>query len=574
MNIDQIIYINPIPLYKHYNATTDWQKQNIDDSIQTYKKLLIDHLLQKYHYYNGSGLYQIAHDEFNKQVGKPTIYGTTNRYSLVQAILELQPQYELIPGSNLTKKVSHVKINFDLQQLLDLQDMETLMVKLYGDVDITDETKVDITPIDINSLKSYIKGNENLSYQNEKIKRYNQQAKMLLNIAEYTGGIFPQIINESDFGRRYYKGINLQNTSKIVRAACLGDHYEYDLNAAVYAIKLNFCSEISNQKFTYTSEYIEGGGKYKDSIRKRIAKYCFDIDEGSKYFNSRVDIIKQAITAIGFGALKTTNGFYDKKGDWMPTSLYDIFCFTGSNGRSRISYQKTVDGVKIDSIDLFLKEPWMKEFVQEQQTMTKLITDYLIDNKEVTKELHPFLVDGRNAINRNKLMAYMFQSAERSIMDYASNLIKKQKVNVLLRVHDAIFTDRKINLGELHYEIKEKFVSNKLSWLGSKIIIFSEEQYNGYSYDDEVTQHKERIRLEELRAGGRSPGIKPFNFQAVSYDDGKPADNYCDYGQTRYDPDNDPFVEDMTNTERTEHYRILGVNDPTDKTTDFIKRYL
>ena len=28
MNIDQIIYINPIPLYKHYNATTDWQKQN------------------------------------------------------------------------------------------------------------------------------------------------------------------------------------------------------------------------------------------------------------------------------------------------------------------------------------------------------------------------------------------------------------------------------------------------------------------------------------------------------------------------------------------------------------------
>ncbi len=574
MNLTELIPINANLLYNHYNATQDWQKQNIDANIQTYKKLLIDHLIAKYQYYNGSGLYQIAHDDFNKQVGKPTIYGSSNRYSLVQAILELEPQYELIPGSNLTKKVSHVKLNFDLQQILDLQDMETLMVKLYGDVDITDESKVDITPIDINSLTAYIKGNENLSYQNDKIKKYNQQAKMILSIAKYTGGVFPQIINESDFGRRYYKGQNLQNTSKIVRAACLGNHYEYDLNAAVYAIKLNFCSEISNQKFTYTSEYIEGGGKFKDSIRKRLTKYCFDINEGDKYFDSRVDIIKQAITAIGFGALKTTNGFYDKKGDWMTTSLYDIFCFTGSNGKSRIAHQKTIDGVKIESIDLFLKEPWMKEFVQEQQTMTKLITDYLIDNKEVTKETHPFLLDGRNAINRNKLMAYMFQSAERSIVDYATDIIKKQKVNVLLRVHDAIFTDKKINLAELHYEIKEKFVSNNLSWLGSKIIIFGEKEFNAYSYDDEITQHKERIRLEELRAGGQSPGIKKFNFKSMSYDDSKPADNYCDYGQTQYDPDNDPFVEDMTNAERTEHYRILGVNDPRDNTPDFIKQYL
>jgi hypothetical protein len=575
MNLDQYITIDPIPIYKFYNAKTDWQKQNIDNGLEIYRSLLISYILDKYQYYEGNNLYQIAHDDFNKNVGKPTIYGSTNRYSLVQAILETEPKYELIKGSNYTQKVSFVKLNFDLQKILDAQDIETLMIKLYGEVDITDENKVDLTPIDIKSLTAYIKGNEALSYQNDKLKEYNQQAKLILAIAKYTGGVLPQIINESPFGRRYYKGQSLQSASKIVRAASLGDHYEYDLNAAVYAIKLNFCSELTEQKFTYTSEYIEGGGKFKNSIRKRLAKHCFDIKENDKYFDSRVDIIKQAITAIGFGALKTSHGFYDKNNDWTPTSLYDIFCFTGSNGKSRIAHQKTIDNVKYESVDLFLNDSWMKEFIKEQQTMSKLITDYLIENKEVTKETHQFLVDGRNSINRNKLMAYMFQSIERSIMDYTSEIIKSQNINVLLRVHDAVFTDRKVNLSELHLAIIERFINPKLTnWLGSQIIIFDEKQSNGYSFDDEILAHKERIRCEELRAGGTSPGVKKLTYKHVSYDDSSPYNDSCDYGQSEYDPDNDSYVEAMTHAERREHYRILGYNPNKDDIPEDIRRLL
>ena len=51
-------------------------------------------------------------------------------------------------------------------------------------------------------------------------------------------------------------------------------------------------------------------------------------------------------------------------------------------------------------------------------------------------------------------------------------------------------------------------------------------------------------------------------------------DSLTDYGQNEYDPDNDPFVQDMTTQERKEHYRILGVSDPYDNTPELLKRYL
>jgi len=492
MSYSNIIHIDPQPIYDYYNATKDWQKERIDVHIDKYLKTLVQFLFDKLHYQD-SDLYQIAHKEFVDNTPQIAIYGSKpeKKVELGSVIQKLEtcPYKIVYEGNNLTGKVSFVTLNFEMKNILLLKDAEQMVVKMYDGIDLTDTSLVDITPIDKHSLESFLKGNTNFKRQNEKIQEYNNQARQIKLVSDYLGGVFPQVISESDYGRRYYKGFSLQNVSKIIRNAALGDNYEYDLNSAVYSIKLNYAAEITDKKFTHTSEYIELAGKYKDAIRKRLALDCFDTNENDKYFENRVKVIKHAITAIGFGATKTGHGFFDKKNNWQHSSLFDIFCYTikDENGTKKIPYQKVINhktNEKKLSIDLFLEDPWMKQFIEEQQEMSKLIVKACIDNEVISKETHPFLVDGRNALNSNRVMAYFFQKTERLIMDRTHEFIEKSGVKVLLRVHDAIYVDRKIKLGELHTMLIEKFISSNLSWLGSKIISFEETFNEGYSYDE------------------------------------------------------------------------------------------
>ena len=584
MDYNQYIPINPIPLYLHFNATKDWQKKRVDEAITQYQINLVDALVDKLRYQEAD-LYQIAHDDFVKKCGQMTIYGSKNKKEFALVAYNTAKLYTIVQGGNsINGKVSFVTINFNLKQLLRTKNTEDLLVKLYGDVDINDPKQVDITPIDMASLRAYMKANENYRNQNDKLKEYYEQADNILMIAEMTEGVLPQIINESDFGRRYYKGFNLQNVSKIVRHAALGDNYEYDLNTAVYAIKLNYASDITNKKFTYTSEYIEGGGKYKDSIRKRLALDCFDIDQNDKFFENRLKIIKQAITAIGFGATKTGHGFFDKKNNsWKSTSLYDIFCYTfkGADGKPKMMpYTKTINGVKHLSVDLFLQDAWMSEFINEQQEMTQLITDFMINEKAVTKESHPYLVDGRNALNRNRVIAYFFQSTERAIMDTSIEYMESNGAKILLRVHDAVYVDRKVNLKELHVLLTDTFVSDNIKWLGNKIISFEETFNQGYSYDDNLEAHQSRIAMEERKAlneKGITPGFNKvsLNMPKVTYNnDDKCYDGvgYDGSGYNNYNPQLDESVTDMTIDERERHYKIVGYNP--NKLPDFIQSLL
>ena len=562
MNLTQYIPINPQPVYDYFNAKKSWQKVNIDVMIDHYRETLVKYLIDKLKF-NDADLYQIAHDDFATTCGLQSIYGSKKQEKFANVMKDIAKLYNIYkPGDSYNKKVSFVTLNFNLKQIIRAKSSEDMLIHLYGDIDLTDTNTVDLIPINMNSLRAFIKGNENYHTRNEKVKEYHEEAEGILMVAEMTNGILPLIISESEYGRRYYKGkgLNLQNTSKIVRNAALGDNYEYDLNTAVYAIKLNYASDITDKKYTYTSEYIEGGGKYKDSIRKRLAKHCFDIDENDKFFENRLKIIKQAITAIGFGATSNSHGFYDKKGDWQHTSLSDIFkySFKGVDGKThKADYTKMVNGKKVKSLDLFLQDIWMSQFINEQKEMTNLITDYMINEGVVTKTDHTFLVDGRNALNRARTIAYFFQKTERLIMDTSAKFVEDNGGKILLRVHDAMYVNKKINLKELHVLLQEQFVSSNLSWLGSKIISFEETFNQGYSYNDDDESDIDEAFSRLTGVEHVKPIVKIAKKISKQVTEGF-YDNGCDYGQTEYDPENDPMLEDMTYIERQEHYRIMG----------------
>ncbi len=562
LDLSDIIKIDHEVIYAHYNATTDKHKATIDIKLNLYRNLLVELLLKRSHYTTGSDLYQFPHDEFRTKVGKISVYGAKpgKQEELVTVVRNLQPQYKIAyenKGSNHKGKVSFMELNFEMRRLVDLQMGAELLVKSYGDIDITDPSKVDITPIDIKSLKAYIKGNENhRSAKTDKMKSYKKAAETVLLIAETAGGVLPQIIVESDYGRRYYKGPNLQTISKVVRGAALGDHYEYDLNAAVYAIKLNICSMLTDKKFTYTSEYIEGGGKYKQKIRELITKNVFGIDKSNEFYSDRLSKVKGAITAIGFGASRSGVNFKDPKGNWQQSSLDDIFSYTTKIDGKTKKFD-IWDQNKVKTVEKFISDPWVVNFMAEQVEMTKLIVNYMIESKTITKETHPFLVDGRNAINHNRAMAYVFQTTERNIMNTVEKFIEQSGKKVLLRVHDAIFTKQKINMLELHVMLQETFVNESLSWLGKKIICLEEEFAQGYSYDTEDESDIDAAWSKLTGKTHTAPKVKIEYEPTKRIVEGQYNDS-CDYGQSEYDPDNDPYIEDMNESERKEHYRILG----------------
>jgi hypothetical protein len=237
--------------------------------------------------------------------------------------------------------------------------------------------------------------------------------------------VLPQIPKPSPYGRVYYKGINIQNVSKEVRIACLGEHYTYDLNAAVYAIKLMMVKKILKEQgiddfghFTYTKEYLD----WKSPLRKHLSKHITAYEDGEK-------LVKEAITAIGFGA-RIGGGSWLIDGEWHTTSIEDIIM--NPNDRKN-----------------FMNDPWIKSFVKEQQTMTKLISeDFIKSDGFVESVINIPNMFKNDKIRKSQVMSYVFQHTEKAIMD-----IITENIPVIARVHDSFITKRKLT-GEETIKIK------------------------------------------------------------------------------------------------------------------------
>ncbi len=63
-----------------------------------------------------------------------------------------------------------------------------------------------------------------------KINTKISKAIRIYRTAELCNGQLIQIINKSNFGRVYYKGVNLQSVDKEIRVIALGDCIEYGID--------------------------------------------------------------------------------------------------------------------------------------------------------------------------------------------------------------------------------------------------------------------------------------------------------------------------------------------------------
>jgi hypothetical protein len=323
-----------------------------------------------------------------------------------------------------------------IDMLIESSDTNELVTMFYGD--LTDETinSLVTVDVDINSLNNFISHCDNelsnlsksVEYKNQ-IRRNRYQAKYVKIISEffydaYDKYCFPMIPNKSDYGRTYYKGINLMNMKEEVRRAVIGDYHQYDLNAAVYAIKLMLAKDVladKNEsdfgKFTYTKEYLDR----KSNLRRDLAKEC--LIKMNMPYKGKVKIIKEAITAIGFGARIGAGSWQTTDNEWQNPALNDIIM--NKEDRER-----------------FINHNFVKNFVKEQQEMLKLIVNHYLEDDEFVNKITPIknMFNNNGRVRKAQVMAYLFQHTEALIMNEVASLAGQD----VFVIHDALITKKPI----------------------------------------------------------------------------------------------------------------------------------
>jgi hypothetical protein len=337
-------------------------------------------------------------------------------------------------GNNLNRELSMAQANYTMEEVIMAagtpQELwNQVYQQQYSQELLTHE--YDVVAIDMRSLENYMRSNLSQDRDNPQtrpalIEEWDENlkhAQKLWMLADAGGGELVQVRSESAFGRRYYKGPNLQNTPRMVRHAALGTCHEYDIASSVFAWKLSWFRQICQIHNTTihmpaTLELLD----HKQAIRRRLAQVVFDTTSAWA-----VNKIKEFITAIGFGApLRGVGYVADKK--YQRPALAQII-----TAKTRL--------------DRAMADPWVQEFYQEQNNMNQAIVALAQVNMVQELRSVPELWEkGGKKVKPNSVVSYLYQHAEREILDWAEKFCEDREV--LLTVHDCIYTRRPVKLAE------------------------------------------------------------------------------------------------------------------------------
>jgi hypothetical protein len=429
-------------------------------------------------------------------------------------------------GTNMSKRLSVVKLTNlatltntvtvfktpneieteNLRQQLDDQSItnEDFFKKQYPEIGTLTEKEIndmfDLVPIDMKSLRNYLHWVQHDASLIEAKKKLQiiTQADTILRIAQHTNGFYFQRKKSSDFGRIYYSGTSVQNVNKELRRAMLGHCWEYDIRSSVFAWKMGHArecyetlktTETINQCFSQTLLFLEDKKDFMATVRY----YTFKEDSNVPR-DLQDKLLKQALTAISFGARRGTKGWRVSATEWSNPALVEIF----KNNEER---------------ERFVNCPIIKKFISEQNTLDKFIYQTCREANPPFMSL-PEVRTQCGVLSKAKVIAYLYQHFETQVMDVASEEIEKRGRKVLARIHDAIIIDKRLGVDN-KIEIEEamqKATSNPYWHLTPKELQPFERPY---SLDRvEIEAHQERIKEEEVFAKqAKSKGLLKSFFE-------------------------------------------------------------
>ena len=346
----------------------------------------------------------------------------------------------------------------------------------------------DWVPVDIESVKAYVYWLETESkmIQGPKKDLALRQALSILGIAAVTKGYYLQRKKPSPFGRTYYEGTSVQNVNKELRRAMLGNCWEYDIRSSVVAWKMGYArgylaasglDQDLKKSFPATLLYLEDKADFMATVRHYVFPESSPVPK-----ELRPKLLKQAFTAISFGARQTAKGWLDASGNWTNPALVEIL-------------QNADDRMR------FLSDDIVKSFIKEQN----ILDNYLYD---LLKKFHPelllekYLQTDSGRPSKAKVMAYLYQHGETHVMDIVRQVALANGHIPIANVHDAIFFKRRLGVelkSEIEWQMRQQ-TGNPYWHLTPKQL----ERYKPRSLNAEHEQkeHKARIAAEEKAAKG------------------------------------------------------------------------
>lgn len=421
-------------------------------------------------------------------------------------------------GSNLKGKLSEVKLTplVTMTNTLEIKDNilnnqtsdqeidiylrgsdasnQALCELLYPDfkLDWTDAELLEVfdpVPVDVESLKNYIVWlNTEAKYLTRDQKDHAlRQARIVLAVSQVFNGLYFQRKKPSEFGRNYYEGVSVQNVNKELRRAMLGNCWEYDIRSSVIAWKMGFArdcltaqgSEQSvREAFPATTCFLEDKTDFMNTVRYFTytpTSPILDKDYQAKR-------LKEAFTAISFGARLTSHGWQISPGNWLNPALVEII--KNPDDRKR-----------------FLANSTVRAFIKEQN----MLDDYLYGQVKIQ---HPELLSmsvlqthsGRSS--KAKVLAYLYQHAETAVMDVVREVAHAKARTPIANVHDAIFFAHRLGLDlkcEIEYQMQER-TGNPYWRLAPKELKRYESRLLDVKREEQA--HRTRIAQEEAAAKG------------------------------------------------------------------------
>lgn len=252
----------------------------------------------------------------------------------------------------------------------------------------------------------------------------------------------------------YYAGISVQNVNKELRRAMLGNCWEYDIRSSVVAWKMGFATECIaalnligtvGKNFKHTLSYLEE----KKGLMATLQYLVFGKDSEVPVA-LQADLLKQAFTALSFGARKTAKAWVDQNGEWARPAMVEIF---------RVK----------DERDRFLNDVSVVGFVKEQAMLDDFLFNGVKQHRPDLLKL-PYLQTQGGSASKSKCVAFLYQHEETAVMEVVRDAVFAHGKTVLAKIHDAIITKEKLGV-ELMSEIEQLMrdqTGNRYWRLGAK----------------------------------------------------------------------------------------------------------
>jgi hypothetical protein len=286
------------------------------------------------------------------------------------------------------------------------------------------------------------------------------------------------------FGRMYYEGTSVQNINKELRRAVLGNCFEYDIRSSVVAWKMGWAKQYIDARelgedlrkvFSSTLNFLEDKADFMGTVQ-----YFTFGDDSPVHIDLQPKLLKQAFTAISFGARQNTTGWQNESGGWTNPALVDII----KNGTDR---------------ERFLADPTVQAYINEQSILDTHLYELV---KATRRDLlsKSFLQTPSGRPSKSKILAYLYQHDETEVMDIVCEVAAQHGREPIARVHDAIFFKHKLSV-DLRHEIEmtmQDQTKNPYWRLSHKQLERYEPRYLDLKMDEAA--HRERILQETIRA--------------------------------------------------------------------------